>query len=178
MRRRTLLIASMLGLICCLASGLLFVLTPDELSILWLAALLILLSGLVASLVACLIASRRYKSRLMQVLPAQLAHQGRRVPLLRLFGRQMYIHVVPVDTLEGRRWRLQSIKRLVGPLLVFFVLVGWVELLMPIAQRYVASPRFGVFVALTMLIFPLLSLLYGLFSRDVPLPSSEEGDLH
>ncbi|HEY7417904.1 MAG TPA: hypothetical protein VH593_22165 [Ktedonobacteraceae bacterium] len=143
--RKRIIVAALIGLTLDGISGILFLTNDTTLSLQFMLSIFILFLGLLMSIVAfffCLFLAARPPS----------TRDTERPPM----------HANFVPRTNARR----GINPLLWPLFILLVLaVIW-----KIAPNLVAPPanptQFGALVAFILLIFPLIALLYGIFSRD------------
>ena len=171
--RKIVIVTSLIGLLCDIIGGALFIAAPSYDSLAFLLALLFMLpailSGMIALTLSLAFSLRRTFTRLASTFspPASgMQERGGGNPFIR-FRVVRLPYQDPRDRARFIRQRLQTLLFLVVILIVLlFILSGFGPLsggLIALGQRYVHSVHFGVFVALVLLLVLLPTLLYTIF---------------
>lgn len=143
MRKRT-IIAALVGIVLDGTSSIIFLINKQTLSLAFLIGIFTLFLGLLASIVAfffCLFLAARPSSRATEHPPA---------------------HANPVPATTARR----GLTPLLWPLILLLAFAVIWKVAPNLGMLTVNPTQFGAFVAFILLVFPLIALLYGIFSRE------------
>ncbi|HEU0002116.1 MAG TPA: hypothetical protein VFQ36_14545 [Ktedonobacteraceae bacterium] len=160
--RKAIMIASVVGIVCIGLSAGLFLVNNSLASSLNEAALVLTLTGLAASLVAFFLCIVHLLRRLLALLRLRRQREVE-------FGEARQEDQESAQSREVRT-RLGNARerrrQLFWTLGAFAAIVVILNIISDDARPYVGSPHFGAFVDLAALLIPLLTLLYGIVSRE------------
>lgn len=182
--RKISIVITLIGLLCDIIGGVLFMVAPDYNSLAFPLALFFILpatlSGLSALALGLISSLRRTATRLAsrRYLPASDTREsGERTPFIRF----RVVHLPYQDSRDRDRFirqRLQMVLFLVVILAaLLFMLSGFGPLsggLVGLGEQYVNSVHFGAFVALVLFVVLLLTLLRNIFSGFMEKPAPRD----
>ncbi len=172
--RKIIIVTSLIGLLCDIIGGALFMIAPAYNSLAFLLALLFILpaifSGVTAITLSLVSSLRRTFTRSAPAysLPASDTREsGERTPFIRF----RVVRVPYQDSRDRARFIKQRLRMLLFLVVILvallFTLSGFGPLsggLIRLGEQYVNSVHFGAFVALVLFVVLLLTLLYKIFS--------------